>query len=99
IRDFHVTGVQTCALPISSELDIARASDHVQTRIECTMLAEKRFTRQQLATHVEMPCKPFSLIIVKQPDTRVQALEAGLAGFRAGQCRFKEYVLGNMKRE
>src|SRR5690606_15405810 len=29
IRDFHVTGVQTCALPICAGLDVARASGHM----------------------------------------------------------------------
>src|SRR5690606_40175596 len=28
IRDFHVTGVQTCALPISADLEEVRVAEH-----------------------------------------------------------------------
>src|SRR5690606_40081817 len=40
IRDFHVTGVQTCALPISSEV-LTPAARPFLTMISCTVSCQK----------------------------------------------------------
>src|SRR5690606_39574183 len=54
IRDFHVTGVQTCALPISRSLQVAENPDLQQPTIEApaypTQTETERLWPWQLST-------------------------------------------------
>src|SRR5690606_40921198 len=51
IRDFHVTGVQTCALPISGAASALELAAHVRARPGWVVLRPSGFMQNFLAPH------------------------------------------------
>src|SRR5690606_40788946 len=82
IRDFHVTGVQTCALPISQlnlvELAAAAAEQHEVCRRPLAMLSTDPDTNQ--TKYVPAPCK--STLECVCPACAARAREIGRASCR-----------------
>src|SRR5690606_39768816 len=84
IRDFHVTGVQTCALPISSELGFGDASfDTVVAMYVMTVVPDPVKVLREL----ERVCAPGGEVLIVNHFAQDHGLRGWVESFMAPAAR------------
>src|SRR5690606_40071725 len=93
IRDFHVTGVQTCALPIFGDVPILgaffRSSRIDREERELLMIVTPHLV-QPLAADAELPALPGSDLPATQPTFRSEERRVGIEVRSRGSVHYDQ---------